>query len=134
MQHLDEELQAGVIDEDIDDGHKEIPNNLCPTFQRRAGKTDVARHPKACQESDGELENEGSNVRREGDETKVEDLFAKDKIIENIVQHPLQNQIQAAASRITEQLKAHHLAERRIEKVDDLGQGAFNPKFYVFQG
>ena len=69
VQHLDEELQAGVIDEDIDDGHKEIPNNLCPTFQRRAGKTDVARHPKACQESDGELENEGSNVRREGDET-----------------------------------------------------------------
>ena len=134
MEHLDEEFQAEIVDEDVADGHKEIPDNLCPAFQSRARKTDVARHPETREEGDGELEHKGGDVGRESDETKVDDLGVEDKMIEHIVQHPFQNQIQATASRITEQLKAHHLAERRIEEVDDLGQGAFNPKFYVFQG
>ena len=70
----------------------------------------------------------------EGNETKVEDLTFEDEMIENIVQHPLQNKIHAATGRITEQLEAHHFAEWRIEEVDDRGQGAFNPFFYIFQG
>ena len=70
----------------------------------------------------------------EKDIAKVENLTFEDEMIENLVQHPLQNEVQAAASRITEQLEAHHLAERRIEEVDDLGQSSFCPVFYVFQG
>ena len=134
VQHLDEELQAEVVDEDVDDGHKEIPDNLRPTLQGGTRETDMACHPKACEEGNGKLEHEGRDVGREGHKTKVEDLTFKDKMVENVVEHPLQNQIQAAASRISEQLKTHHFAERRIKEVDDLGQGAFYPKFYVFQG
>lgn len=134
LEHFDEEFQAEVVDENVAYGDEEIPDNLRPAAQGGARKTDVPCHPETRQESDRELEHEGSNVRREGNEAKVEDLTFEDEMIENIVQHPFQNEVQATTSRITEQLEAHHLSERRIEEVDDLGQSAFNPGFYVFQG
>ena len=91
-------------------------------------------HPEAREESDGKLEHESRNVGRESDEAEVEHMLVEDEMVENIVQHPLQNEVQAATGRITEQLEAHHLAERRIEEVDDRDQGAFNPFFYVLEG
>ena len=33
LEHFDEEFQAEVVDEDVTDGHKEIPHNLCPAAQ-----------------------------------------------------------------------------------------------------
>ena len=134
MEHFDKEFQAEVIDEDIADGHKEIPDNLCPTTQSGARETDVPRHPKTCEESNGEFEHKGRDVGRKGDETEVKHLSVKHIVVENIIQHPFQSQIQATASRITEQFEAHELAERRIEEVDDRGQSAFHPEFYVFEG
>ena len=94
----------------------------------------MSRHPETRQEGDGELEHEGRDMGRECDEAKVEDLSMEYKMVENIVQHPLQDEVQATACRIAEQLEAHHLAERRIEEVNDRGQSAFDPGFYVFQG
>ena len=88
-------------------------------------------HPEARKEGDGELEHKGGNVGRKGNETEVKHLGVKHIVIENVIQHPFQSQIQAATGRITKQLKAHHLAERRIKEVDDLGQSAFHPGFYV---
>ena len=35
VQHLDEKLKTEVIDEDVADGDKEIPDNLRPAFQSR---------------------------------------------------------------------------------------------------
>ena len=134
MEDLNEEFQAEVVDENIANGDEEIPHNLCSAPQSGTGKADVACHPEAREESDGKLEYEGCNVRRESDEAQVEDLTFENKMIENIVQHPFQNEIQAATGRITEQLEAHHLAERRIEEVDDRGQGVFYPFFYVLDG
>jgi hypothetical protein len=132
--HLYEEFQAEIVDEDIAYGHKEIPDYLRSTFQYRAREADVTCHPETCKESDRELEHKSGNVGRKGDEAKVKDLPFENEMVENIVQHPLQNKVHTTAGRITEQFEAHHLAERGIEKVDDPGQGAFNPKFYVFQG
>lgn len=94
----------------------------------------MSRHPKTCQEGYGELEHEGRDMGRESNKTEVKDLSAKHIMIENIVQHPFQRQIEAAAGTITKQLQAHHLAERWIEEVNDRGQSAFYPGFYVFQG
>lgn len=94
----------------------------------------MTRHPKACEESDGELEDESRNVGRESDEAEIENLLVEDEMVENIVQHPFQNEVQAATGRIAEQLEAHHFAERRIEEVDDRGQSMFNPFFYVLEG
>ena len=87
----------------------------------------MACHPETRQESDGELENEGRNMGRESDEAQVDHLTMKQEMVENVIQHPLQSQIQAAATRITKQLKAYHFAEWRIEEVDDRGQRTFNP-------
>ncbi len=62
----------------------------------------MARHPETRQEGDGELKDEGCNVRRKGNEAKVENLTFEDEMIENIVQHPFQNEVQATAGRVTE--------------------------------
>ena len=91
-------------------------------------------HPETRQEGNGKLEDKGCNMRSKSYETEVKDLALEDEMIENIIQHPLQNQVQAAASRVTEQLKAHEFSEWRIEKVYDRSQCAFYPGFYVFQG
>ena len=143
MQHLNEEFQAEIVQKDVADGHKEIPDNLRPTLQSRARETDVTRHPEARKEGDGEFEHESGDVGREGQKgdvsienklTEIEHLCMEDEMVEHIVQYPLQNEVQATTSRITEQLEAHYLTERRIEEVDDLGQGAFYPGFYVAEG
>lgn len=133
LEHFDEELQAEVVDENVAYSDKEIPDNLCPTAQGGTRKTNMASHPEAREESDGELEHEGRNVRREGNKTEVKDLTFENEMIENIVQHPFQNEVQATAGRVSEQFEAHHFAERRIEKVDDRSQSAFYPRFYVLQ-
>ena len=93
VQHFDEEFQAEVVNENVDDSDKEIPDNLCPAFQRGAWETDVTRHPKTCEEGDGKLEHKSGNMRREGDEAEVKDLSFENEMIKNIVQHPLQNEV-----------------------------------------
>ena len=93
----------------------------------------MARHPEAREEGDRELEYKSRDVGGEGNEAEVEYLSTENEMVENIVQHPLQNEIQATAGRITEQFEAHQFAERWIKEVDDRGQGAFNPGFYVFE-
>ena len=72
-------------------------------------------HPKACEEGDGELEDEGCDVTREGDKAEVDHLFSENKLIENLIQHPLQGKVQSAAKAIAEQLSAHKLAEHRVK-------------------
>lgn len=54
-------------------------------------------------------------------------------MVEDVVQNPVEHHVEAAACAIAEQLDAEYLAERRIEEVDDRGQRAFNPFFYVLQ-
>ena len=101
LEHFDEKFQAKIVDEDVADSNEKIPDNLRSTAQGRTRKTDVARHPKTRQESNGELEHEGRDVGRECDETKVKDLTFENEMIENIVQHPLQHKIHSAACRVT---------------------------------
>ena len=134
MEDLNEEFQAEIVDENITYGNKEIPDNLRSTTQCGARETDVSRHPETRQEGNGELEHEGGDMRRESNEAKVEDLAFENEMIKNIVQHPLQNEVYATTCCIAEQLQAHHLAKGRIEKIDDRGQSAFNPGFYVLKG
>ena len=93
MPHFNEEFQTKVIDEDIANGHKEIPDNLCPTLQRGARETDMPCHPETCEESDGKLEHECGNMRRESNEAEVKHLSVEDEMIKNIVQHPLQDKV-----------------------------------------
>ena len=131
LEHFDEEFQAKIVDEDIANGDEEIPDNLRPATQSGAWETDVARHPEACQEGDGKLEDEGRNMGCEGYKAEVEDFGAENEMVKNVVQYPLQGQIESTASRVTKQLWAYELAERRVEEVNDRGQGAFHPGFYV---
>ena len=91
LEHLDEEFQAEVVDEDVANGDEEIPDNLRPAAQGGTRKANMASHPETRQESDGKLEHEGGNMRRESDETEVEHLRMENKMIENIVQHPFQH-------------------------------------------
>ena len=85
MEHFDEEFQAEVVDEDVDHGDKEIPHNLGPAPQSGTRKANVSCHPETSEEGNGKLEHKGSNVRRKGNETKVENLTFENEMIENIV-------------------------------------------------
>ena len=81
MQHLDEEFQAEVVDKDVDDGNKEIPNDLRPAFQRGTREADVACHPEAREEGNGELEHKSCDVAFEGNETQVDGFVLENKMV-----------------------------------------------------
>lgn len=132
VQHFDEQFQTKVIDEDVADGDKQIPDNLCPAAQGGTREADVARHPEASQEGNWELEDEGRDVGRESNKSEVENLGMEDEMIENVVQRPFEAEVETSASRVTKQFEDHHFAERRIEKIDDRSQSALDPGFYVF--
>ena len=131
LEHLDKELQTQIIDQDINDSDDEVTYDLCPSSQSGAREADVTCHPKTSQESDGELEDESSDMRSESEESQMKHLAMKHKMIEHVIKHPFQCQIQAATATITEQFQAHHLPERRIEKVDDGSHQRLNMVFYV---
>ena len=133
MQNLNEEFETEIVDKEVHNSNHQVPDNLRSAAQCWAWETDMACHPETCQESDGKPEDKGRNVRREGHETKIEDLAFENEMIQHIIQHPIQSKVESAAWRVTEQFEAHHFAERRIKKVDDRGQGAFKPGFYVFE-
>ena len=91
MEHLDEEFQAEVVDEDVAHGNEEIPDNLRPATQSRPREADMSCHPETRQESDRKLEYKGGDMRCESYETEVEHLRMENKMVENIVQNPLQH-------------------------------------------
>ena len=102
LEDLDEKFQTEVVDENIAYCYKQISDNLRSATQGGTWKTDMSRHPETCQEGDWEFEHKGCNVGREGDKTEVKDLTFENEMVEHIVQHPFQSQIQAATSCITE--------------------------------
>ena len=126
-QYFHEKLQTKIVDEDIAYGDEEISDHLCPAFQRGAREADVTRHPETSEEGDGKLENEGCNMAFEGNETQVTYLGLENEMVKQVIQHPLQNKIQTATSCIAEQFETYHLTERRIEEVDDRGEGVLYP-------
>ena len=134
MEHLHEEFQAEVVDQDVDHGDDEIADDLGSPTEGGPREADVACHPESREEGDGELEHEGGDVGCEGDETQVEHPSVEHEVIEHIVEHPLQCQIQTAAATIAEQLQRHDLPEGRIEEVDDRGQQLLSTGFYVSEG
>ena len=58
-------------------------------------------------------------------------LAMKHKMIEHVIKHPFQTQIQATAATVTEQFQAHDFPKRRIEEVDDGSHQRLNMVFYV---
>ena len=133
MEHLHEELQTKIIDQDVDHCGEEISYNLRPASQGGTRKADVARHPETRQEGDGKLEDEGGDVRGESDKTQVKDLRLEHEMVEDIIQHPFQSQVQATATAVTEKIQRHELPERRIEEVDDGSHQFLDTGFYGFE-
>ena len=85
VQHLNEQFQTKIIDEDVADGDEQIPDNLCPAAQGGTREADVARHPEARQEGDGKLEDESRDVGGESNKTKIENLGVENEMVENVV-------------------------------------------------
>ena len=136
MQHFHEEFQTEIVDQEVYYGNHQVPDNLRSAAQCGARETDVARHPEACKEGDGKLEDESGDMGREGQKcnvsvekelAEIEHFGTKNEVIKNIIQHPFQSEVEAATSRVTKQFQTEKLAEGRIEEVDDRGQSAFNP-------
>ena len=92
----------------------------------------MPRHPETCQEGDGKLEDEGGNMRREGDKAQVEHPATEHEVIKHIIEHPFQRQVQAATEAVTEQVQGYDLPEWRIEEVNDRGQQLLDAFLYVF--
>jgi hypothetical protein len=87
--------------------------------------------PETRQESDGKLEYKSGNMGRKGNKAHIEHPTMEDKMVEHIIKHPFQSQVQAATTAVTKQIQRHDLPERRIEEVDDGGQQLLNAFFYV---
>ena len=134
MEDLHEELQAQVVDHNVTDGDQQIAHDLGSSPQGGASEADMPCHPETRQEGDGELEDKSGDMRRESNESQVEDPPTEDEVVKHIVEHPFQGQVQSTAAAIAEQFQRHDLPEGRIEEVDDLDQQAFYTVFYATNG
>jgi len=134
LEHFHEEFEAEVIDQDVDHGNDEIADDLGSPTEGGPREADVACHPESREEGDGELEHEGGDVGCEGDETQVEHPSVEHEVIEHIVEHPFQRQVQSTATAIAKEFQRHELPKRRIEEVDDRGQQLLSTGFYVSEG
>ena len=132
MEDLHKEFQAQVIDQDVDQRDKKITYDLGSSTQSGAAETDMSSHPETRKESNGEFEDESGNMGRKSNETQIEHLAMKYKMIEYVIQHPFQDQVQATTTAIAEEFQRHDLPERRIEEVDDRGQELLDRRFYGF--
>jgi hypothetical protein len=134
LEDFHKEFQAKVIDDNVAQGNQEVPNYLCSASQSGASEADVTCHPKAGEESNGELEHKSGDMRGESNETQIKHFATEHKMIKHIVKHPFQGKVQAATTAVTEQIQRHELLKRRIEKVDDRNQQLFNAFLYVSDG
>ena len=94
----------------------------------------MSRHPEARQEGDGKLEDEGGDMRGEGDGAEMKQVSVEHEMVEDVIEHPFQRQVQAAASTVAEQLQGDELPKGRIEEIDDPRQQALNALFYGTDG
>ena len=60
---LDEKLQAEVVDSEVERHNHDVTRQLASTVQCGAGEGDILIEPKTRQQSDGEHDAEGGDVR-----------------------------------------------------------------------
>ena len=76
--------------------------------------------PKARDESNGPFQHQSRDVRRKGQKSQIPDVASENEMINEIIQNPVNDEIEAAHESVTEEQEAEIALERRIEEVDKL--------------
>ena len=100
MAYFYEKFEADVVDEDAHCHNKKVSDQLWPPSHLRLFEADVSTQPETAEESDRKCEYKRRNVGTDGYRTDVQHIVAEDEIVENEVQHPVENHICATRTSI----------------------------------
>ena len=100
MAYFYEKFEADIVDEDAHSHNKKVAHELRPPSHFRLFEADVSTQPEPAKESDRECEHKRRNVGTDGYRTDVQHIVTEDEIVENEVQHPVENHIGATRTTI----------------------------------
>lgn len=118
MELLYEKLDEDIVQRNANDHQQEIPQQLHPSPERGAWKHDITVQVEAGGETDGKSDQEGRDIRTDGAQRRISDLFGQNEIIADKVDEDVQYGVGAATYCIPKSLQRHELPEWRIKKVD----------------
>jgi hypothetical protein len=114
---FDKDLQEHIIEYDTDHGDYKVAEQLYSSFQERTLEHHVHTQVKADGERKAKGNKKGSNVGREGNEPKVQDLLFQDEIVCDKINKDVQQCVTASASCVAKHLQGHKPLKQRIEQV-----------------
>ena len=100
MAYFYEKFEAYIVDEDAHCHYKQVAHELRPPSHLRLLEADVSSQPETAEESDRESEHKRRNVGTDGNRADVQHIVAEDEIVENEVQHPVENHIRTTRTTI----------------------------------
>jgi hypothetical protein len=93
MAYFYEKFEANIVEQNAHSHNKKVAHELRPPSHLRLFEADVSTQPKTAKKSDRECEYERRNVGTDGNRADVQHIVAEDEIVENEVQHPVENHI-----------------------------------------
>ena len=118
MENFHQEFQAGIIDQEIHAHHNHVSAQLLASAEVGRCEGYIFLQQESGEERDRKCDQQSRNVRTDGDELQIHDLLSENKVVEDEIEDPVENDICATADGIPEKLPADVAFKRRIEKVD----------------
>ena len=100
MAYFYEKFEANIVEQDAHSHNKKVAHELRPATHFWLFEADVSAQPESAKESDRECEYKRRNVGTDGNRADVQHIVAEDEIVENEVQHPVENHIGTARTTI----------------------------------
>lgn len=130
MKLLHKELDENIVEQDTNEYHQKVAEQLHPSPKIGAGKNHITHEQESRREADTKSQDKSHDVGTHRQGTPVYDLFMQQIMIADIKEQNVQQGIGTPAGRIAKSLQRHELPERGIKKIDkgnnQLAQYTFN--------
>ena len=111
--YLDEEFQPDIVQYNRPGDTEQVTEQLCPAPQRRVAEGDVFLQPEPRKERDRETDQKGCDVGRNDHDSQIDEPLVDNDVVQQCVEHPVQDQIPPSANRIAERLPRDEPSQRR---------------------
>lgn len=116
-QNFNKKFKQDKVEHKATHCHHEIAHQLNSAAQIRTVKDDVHAQVKTDGKRNEKSHDEGSHVRRKGNEPEMQHLLVQNVVKENVVKKNIEQRVAAATSRVMVGLQRHEPAEQRIKNV-----------------
>ncbi len=89
-----------------------------PATYLRLGERYICLQHKPCQQHNRKLDAQCGDMRAYSDETKLQHILLKHKIVYEVIKDPVKHKIDYSRNSVSEELDSHVFAKRRVKEID----------------